>query len=232
MPVVPQSFLNGILSAVCVAALSAVCVPTATADSGPGVCEGVRGCEVVARVDVNGDGRKDGVGLARRGNEDAETASVVVRVKVGSHRIVKKRRPIPGWYGPDWQGSAHVDGKRGRELFVGADAGAHTQWFHVLTWRKGRLTTLKAPTGGKTWMIDGAYWISQGWQHRKGDPAGKIRFREAVRIDNSKHFAGRVRMYRWSDDGWERKSVKKHPRLPEERAYRWGGFHIPGLPRY
>ena len=203
-------------------------VAAAPAKDGQGVCEGVRRCHKVARVDVNGDGDPDPVGLARR--KEGDESYVLVRVKVGPERIVTTRRKTTGFYGPPWQGAARLDGVPGKDLLIGYLSGAHTQFFHGITWREGELTTLDAPGRDVTWVIDGAYSISFGWLRRGSWPEGTIRKRVATR-DESEEFKGRITAYRWKDGGWDvawSKSVKPS----EDEAYSWGGFHVPGLQRW
>lgn len=206
----------------------------ASALSGPGVCAGVRGCQVRARADVNGDGTRDAIGVARRGANGVPHGAVLVRVKTGPQRITSFRARTEYWYGPPWQGVAHLDPRRGKEIVVGFTTGAHAQFYRALTWRHGDLVTLDAPGPDRFWYIDGAVWVSAGWQRRTGDPVGTIRQRVATRIGNAttSPFKGTVKKYRWTSGGWTRVATRTIQRLPDETAYRWGGFHVPGLARW
>jgi hypothetical protein len=201
---------------------------------GRGVCTGVRGCHVVARADVNGDGAVDVIGVARRGANGAPHGAVIVRVKTEPDSIVSVRRPTEFWGGHLWQGKAFLDGHKGKELVVGFTSGAHYQAYRALTWRRGSLVTLNAPGRGKFWGIDGAVWIAMGWQRRHDDAIGTIRKRVAIRTGDAIHspFKGRITTFRWRHDGWHRVSLRTVYPLPDHVAYSWGGFQVPGLQRW
>ncbi|MGH3332381.1 MAG: hypothetical protein ACRDPJ_13885 [Nocardioidaceae bacterium] len=234
--------MRSVHSGVALAASSAVLVTSAAgavhagvrAPSDPGVCSGVSGCVVKARTDVNGDGTPDTIGIARRGKDGAAQGAVIIRVKTGPGTIVSVRRKTEWWLGPLWQGTAALDGRRGREIVVGEISGAHAQYFRAVTWRHGQLVDLDAPGRERFWGIDGAVWISAGWQHRAGDPEGTIRKRVAIRTGNAtvSPFKGRITTYRWTRDGWGRVGTRTIYPLPDEVAWRWGGFHVPGLARW
>lgn len=202
--------------------------------SDPGVCAGVSGCRVMARADVNGDGSGDVIGMARRGADGAADGAVIVRVKTGPGRIASVRARIEYWYGSLWQGVAHLDGRKGKEIVVGQSAGAHAQFYRALTWRQGDLVTLDAPGKGKYWYVDGAVWISAGWQRRVGDPVGTIRRRVAIRTGDATQspFKGTVTTFRWAAGGWNKIASRTVYPLADDRAYGWGGFRVSGLRRW
>ncbi len=197
------------------------------------MCAGVSKCSVVAHVDVDGNGTRDAVGLTRLGRDGGPNGSLVVRVKLGAHRIVKARRQLTYWNGPVFQGAAFLDGRKGRELVVGHTMGAHTQLFRALTWRKGRLVDLPAPGGGLNWYIDGAWSINIGFLHPAGTSPGTLVRRVADRwVDDDEEFEGTVDRYIWSAGRFKRVKHTAYAYVSEETAYRWGGFLVPGLARY
>lgn len=200
----------------------------------PGVCAGVSGCRVMAKADVDGDGSADVIGMARRGGNGAPNGLVIVRVKTGPGTIVSKVSGTEYWYGPLWQGVAFLDGQKGKEIVVGFTMGAHYQSYRALTWRQGRLVTLSAPGRDTYWGIDGAVWISMGWQRLATDPMGKIRERVAMRTGDatSSPFRGKITTYKWRPGGWDIVGSKTIYPLRDRTAYSWGGFHVPGLPRW
>ena len=208
-------------------------VGTASAATGP--CAGVDRCHVVARVDVDGNGTRDVVGLGRTGKDGASSGTATVRVQLGS-RIVSATKPTEYWYGPLWQGAANVDGRPGKELFVGRTQGAHAQLYQSLTFRGGRLVTLRAPGRGYQglWIVDSSVMYETGWLRRASDPAGVVRFRHAERNDppNDRDFTGVVKTFRWTTDGWQRTAIRRDPHLSEDAAQSWGGFHVAGLDRF
>lgn len=225
-----------LLAAAVVAAATGTSSATLTkAPSDPGVCAGVARCHVVARADVNGDGARDVIGIARRGAEGAPHGAVLVRVKTGPGKVTAYRAATEYWYGPVWQGVAPLDGRKGSEIVVGRLTGAHSQLYRALTWRDGRLVTLDAPGRGRFWYIDSAVWISAGWQHRAGDPDGTIRRRVAERSTTGptvKPFKGTVTTFTWTTDGWKRTGSKTYRVLSDAKAASWGGFQVPGLDRW
>ena len=215
------------------AAVAALAPAAPAAAAGP--CAGVDRCHVVAHADVDGDGTRDPIGLARTGKDGGANGTVTLRVRLGS-RVVSATRPAEYWYGPLWQGAANVDGRRGKELFVGRTQGAHAQLFQALTLRHGRLVTLRAPGRGYQglWIIDGSAMYETGWLRRASDPAGVVRFRHAERNRPSEtsDFTGVVKTFRWTADGWVRTAIRRDLHLSQERAEAWGRFHVPGLPRW
>ena len=210
-----------------------VSVPSASADVDP--CAGVAHCHVVAHVDVNGNGTTNAIGIVRSGADGAQEGRVTLRVQVGN-RVVTASRRTTYWYGALWQGAANVDGRPGKELFVGRVAGAHTLFFSAFTYRDGRLVELAAP--GRTyqhlWVVDGSVMYHIGWVRRTEDPPGLIRYREAIRNDppNDDTFNGVVKTFRWTRDGWVRTAIARYPRAGEDRVSGWTGFHVKGLQRY
>jgi hypothetical protein len=220
------------VASLAVASVGLVAMPGTAQAAGPTVCAGVAKCRVVARVDVDGNGTRDPVGVTRLGKDGGPQGTVVVRVKLRPHRIVKVRRTLDRWSGAVWQGSAFIDGQKGRDLVVGHSTGAHALFFRVITWRKGRLVDLAAPVGGKDWYLDGAYNIAVGYLHRVGTPAGTLLRRYADRYSGGPDFQGTVTRYIWSAGRWKRTGEATYPGLDEQTAYRWGGWRIPGLARY
>ncbi len=199
-----------------------------------GVCAGVGRCQIVGHADVNGDGSPDPIGIARRGQEGAAKGGVIVRVKTGPRRIESVRRATQYWYGPLWQGVANLDRPNGKEIVLGRTMGAHAQFYQVLTWRRGRLVPLEAPGQRRWWYIDGAVWVSAGWLRLPGDDPGTLTKRVAVRTGDATQspFTGTVTSYTWTPAGWHEIASQTFDPLSDARAYRWGGFHVPGLSRW
>jgi hypothetical protein len=214
--------------------------PSSASPPAPGVCAGVPGCHVVARVDVDGDAQRDTVGIARRGEEGAERGAVLVRVRLASGRTLSTTRRTEFWFGPLWQGAAALDGRAGKELVVGRTTGAHAQIFQALAYRTGRLgkaqwlELLPAPGKGRYWYIDRAVWISAGWKKVAGEPAGVIHKRIAMRRGDATRspFDGTATKYRWTRDGWERLHVRTVKDMSDQQVDRWGGWRVPGLQRW
>lgn len=220
---------GGALAAVAAATAGSLTGPAAVA--APGVCAGLTGCRVVARVDVDGDGNRDPVGVASRGAKGAEKGAVIVRVMTSPGKITSVTRATEFWYGPPYQGAAAVDGRPGSEIFVGRLVGAHTETFRALTWRAGGLVDLDAPGRGHFWMVEGAYSVVYGWWKVSSDPDGIVYRRVASRVRNSDTFRGRITKYRSTGDAWTR--VWSHRLSVREKvAGGWAGFRIRGLQNY
>jgi len=200
--------------------------------AGSGVCSGVTRCHVRAHADVNGDGRVDSVGVASRGH--GANREVIVRVRTAPDQISTARQKAPNWLGSLWHGVARLDGRRGVEIVVGETEGLHAHLYRAMTWRHGDLTTLRAPGHDRYWYTDGAYSIGAGWQVRAGTAPGTIRRRVAIRVSptRARPFRGHVNTFHWDSGDWVRVSTKKVPEMRQRRAYSWGGFYVPGLPRW
>ncbi len=229
-----MSRISSRLVPIATAALAAAVLPAVPA-AAAGPCAGVARCRVVAHVDVDGDGTRDAVGLARTGGNGDPKGTVTLRVMLGN-RLVAATRPTEYWYGPLWQGAANVDGRRGKELFFGRTQGAHAQLFTALTLRSGRLVTLRAPGRGYQglWIVDASVMYLTGWVRRTADPGGVVRFRHAERHQppEDSEFTGVVKTFRWTRDGWVRTAVKRYPHAGEDRVAGWGGFQVAGLDRF
>ena len=207
--------------------------PSAAA-AGVQVCAGLVGCRVVAHADVNGDGARDAIALARRGGALGSRGVVIVRVKTGRHRVGTVRRPLENWSGSPWQGAAVLDGRRGKDLVIGRVMGASAEFFQSLTWRHGHLVTLDAPGPDRWWGLGRSATVSGGWLRRAEDPAGTVRQRVATQQGTTAGgpFRGRVTTWRWTVAGWAKAAQKTVFPLSAARARRWSGFHVPGLSRF
>lgn len=226
---------TGLLALGSAVAATTVAVPVggAAAMTNGGVCAGLGGCRVVAHADVNGDGRVDSVGLARRGGGPGNRGALIVRVATAPGRVVSVRRPLENWGGTAWQGVATLDGRRGMDIMVGRQMGASAQFYQSVTWRHGDLVFLDAPGPDRLWGIGQSATVIGGWLRGSKDPAGRISSRVATSA--SDHFPalyrGRVTTYRWSPQGWEKVRTKTVFPLSVNRARRWLGFQVPGLAR-
>jgi hypothetical protein len=82
---------------------------------------------VVARVDVDGDGRTDVVRLRK-----VEDQHAVLTVSTARGATLSRHLRTT-WIDPMWHGAARIDGRPGAELVLITDAGAHTLFHTVLT---------------------------------------------------------------------------------------------------
>jgi len=188
--------------------------------------QAVTDSRVVARIDVDGDGRVDVVRM--RAVDDTHA---VVTVETARGATLKKHlRTI--WIEPWWHGAARMDGRRGAELVVITDAGAHTLFHTVLTVRDGRLVKQNAPGRGRTWVTDGAAFVNIGWKRYVKNGRAFVVKRSVTEDFESNRWSGRAVKYRWGRGDWHRVSARSlHPRS-DAQAARFGGWVVRGLPRY
>lgn len=193
-------------------------------------CTGLSGCTVVSTADVDGDGRRDSVGLY---GWRSDTVGVKVRTAAG--RSAWKRVSID--FLPDhardrsaFIGAARVDGAAGHELVVRKGLGAHTSFFTVLSWRDGRLATLKDPGGRYEWITDGA--LNSGFGYRRSVSAGgtvKMVAHQAIG-DGTGRYRVTDRAAIWKGGRWVRTSTRTSTTTSVDAAHRDSGWHVPYLP--
>lgn len=201
-----------------------------SAGAATGVCTGVSGCTVVSRADVDGDGRADQVGVVQRGLSSPPT-KVTVRVRTAKGRTLTTSHEA-WWYGrTTWHGAARMDGRAGYELVVGSSVGAHYMSFTVITYRNGRLTTLRAPGNAYRWGIDSSYSFNEGWT-RTVSRAGTVAMtrRHAQRRTESTHIL-RTKRYIWRSGAWVRTSSRTTV-VSDRTGSTVGGWRVPYLKRY
>jgi hypothetical protein len=229
--------LSGVAAGTLALALGACAAPSAkpagataptdaAAAAAPGVCAGVARCQVVTGADVDGDGRRDRVGLVSESGEH-----VVVRVRAADGALLRRELDVVWFPRPEVLGAAPIDGRAGAEVVVGTGMGAHTLFFTALTARSGRLVRLPAPGGGTEWMIDGAYSFHAGVTRTVDGGRTVVVLREAVRDGTVARFSGHDRAYVWRGDGWRHVRTERTHYRGEHRVARIGGWHVPGLPR-
>lgn len=203
-------------------------VLTTSASAATGVCTGVKSCKVVSRADVDGDGRADQVGLVQRQSYPSNN-TVTIRVRTAKGRTMTTSHRA-WWYGSTWHGAAKFDGVAGYELVVGRNAGAHYRDFRVITYRGGKLVTLRAPGGDYRWPIDGSSAYNMGWTRSVSKGVVAMTYRGAVRRNQTKHDLTTVR-YTWRSGAWRRTSTKTSV-VSNSTAYAIAGWHVPYLKRY
>ena len=195
------------------------------------VCGSLPRCHVVARADVDGDGRRDVVAVARRGADGATDGSATVLVRTSRSHVASVTRGTFQWAGPLWLGAAHLDGRDGRELVLGASAGVHTRYFRVLT--GGGARRRRALLGGApTWIVDSGNAGVMGWQRTAADPVGLVRRRVAQGDPATGRLTGRVTTYLWGSEGWSRVGSRVVDPVSPRLAGSWAFWHVPGLDVY
>jgi hypothetical protein len=116
-----------------------------------------------AKVDVDGDGRKDTVRIYH-------LDSVTFRVVVTTAK--KKQASLTVTANPDtfariWAGAATFDGTPGYELLVNENGAEEAIWYDVLTWKSGKLVREPGPAAppegeGSGWGLVGFGTAGQG----------------------------------------------------------------------
>lgn len=178
----------------------------------------------MARTDVDGDGRRDVVRFRVVAFDHA-----VVTVATGRGAALTQHVRTD-WITPQWHGAARMDGRRGAELVVITNAGAHTLFHTVLTARHNDLARLNAPGRGRTWVTDGAAFVNIGWK-RYVVQERVFMAKRAVTKDGDR-WSGRSVKYRWKRGEWRRVATSTlHPRS-DRVASRFGGWRVRGLQRY
>lgn len=210
-------------------AMSGVIGSAGPATAASGVCTGVKHCKVVSKADVDGDGRSDRVGLVQP-KTDPSYSRVTVRVRTAKGKTMSTSHRA-WWYGSTWHGAAPFDGVAGRELVVGTDMGAHYTEYRVITVRRGKLVTLKAPGNSSRWGIDSSYSYNLGWKRTIGTQ-GKVKMasRAAERRTATKHTLVTNR-YVWRSGTWAPTASKKAT-VSNKTAYAAGGWRVPPLKRF
>jgi hypothetical protein len=204
------------------------------------VCSGVPTCTRVAKVDVDGDGRPDQVGVASSKPEDG--GSITVRVRTANGLTTQTTGRKVRWFGKSFFGAAPLDGEDGAELFVGDTMGAHYEQFRVITFRNGKLVTLNAPplvwskTGAHAftprWGVDGSWAFNTGVTRRESAKQGvTVTMKSLERRESGRGHTGHATTYRWQQGQWVHVSSRTL-RTTDKAAYAAGGWHVQGLRRF
>jgi hypothetical protein len=198
------------------------------------VCTGVKGCKVVASADIDGDGRSDQVGVASRGITKAGGGTIKVRVKTAKGKVLQTTGSQALWGYQPFHGVASIDGERGKEIVVGDSVGAHTLQWRIVTYRNGKLVSLKPPPG--TWILRPSRWTTDGsatthigWS-RKVSSKGKISLVHKTAVgDPGRGGTGRTTTYLWKSGRWVKTSSVKKKYSSFKAATAIEGWHIKGL---
>ena len=109
------------------------------------VCTGITGCKIVASSDIDGDKKADQIGIIYKldtTNNDGRWL-IAVRVKTATRTMQTTGRDV-AWFWKPLYAVAPIDGRTGNEIVIGDITGANTYWFRTVTYRDGKLVTLKA----------------------------------------------------------------------------------------
>ncbi|WP_462417414.1 hypothetical protein [Kytococcus sp. Marseille-QA3725] len=139
-------------------------------------------------------------------------------------------RTVPGE--SHWYGAAHIDGVRGKELVLHTSAGAHTVQDRVITYRDGRLTSLRDPHGSIRWTTDQSATSIVGYE-RQGLSNGRVKLTHytghAPRQGGD--FRETVTTSVWSEGAWKQVDQTTRAVVPN-KAFADSGWNVRGLPEH
>lgn len=200
----------------------------------PDACEDAgSSCSIVSRADVDGDGIRDSVSQVTWGKQENGTVRVTTRVATADgekmYVVTELDQAQRGYYG-----AARVDGEDGYEIVIRTAVGAHTAYHQVLTYRDGRLTSLKDPRNRYRWITDSSVWSAMGYQ-KTTTATGAYKFvsRDAVDNDRDGDFTMVTTAVGWnaSDRTWKRMGQSTRYDVAAATANRYSWWHVPYLPR-
>lgn len=205
------------------------------ADSGtgaaPDACAGVDGCKIVSRADIDGDGTADSVGLRTSPDGSGKVTTRVVTADGERLQTTTETSRSMTTASEYYRGAARIDGVDGYEIVVLTDLGAHTAYYQVITYRDGRLTTLKDPRNRWRWVTDGSVWSDFGYQRTTtATGAPKMIAREAVDNDRDGDFTQVSYSAGWKYGGWYRMGALTKKDARPSVAHRYTGWNVPYLP--
>ena len=192
-------------------------------------CTGLSGCKIVSRADIDGDGRADQVGV--RMKTSGGTTKSTVRVRTAKGRLMSTQLTVQPW-AKSWHGAARIDGRAGYELVVPTNGQSEYLTYRVLTYRDGRLVTLKTPQNAWTWDIVAEFTGLTGWSRSTRDGKVLITRKRAYKVGETRRFDLRTTTYQWKNGAWSRPvSSTRNTRASQKAADSVFGWSIPYLKR-
>ena len=206
---------------------------TSGAATGPNACEGKGStCVIVSRADIDGDGTADSVSQTHWGTTAEGGDKITTRVHTADgeklYVVTETQRRLGS---SAFFGAAKIDGESGYELVTKTDLGAHTAYSQVLTYRDGRLVTLKDPRSRYRWVTDGSIWSSYGYTRTTTSTGSvKVTASEATRPPEGGAFSQTLYSAQWKNGGWQRLGQITRT-VSASTAGSWSGWNVPYLPR-
>ncbi|GAB48283.1 hypothetical protein MOPEL_069_00380 [Mobilicoccus pelagius NBRC 104925] len=192
---------------------------------------------LVARADVDGDGRRDSVIQTTSWPVDGTRAHTTLTVKGSAGRTssVRLGLEVHPEFDTPWVGVGIVDGKPGADIAIDI-TDDEVERFRVFTWRSGRLVSLSPPEsqrGHRTAV----------WRAMDGEQPGGYRFftvrgvRHVERLVGSdvrdhprREFRAVLTTYRWSKNTWVPVKTRRTTMPATEKAIRpWAPFTGTGM---
>lgn len=202
------------------AALPAAAAPTCTG-------------KTVARVDVDGDARRDTVTLQQVGFDEYEPQHrLCVATATGKvSSVVDTAFAALGSY-PAYYGAAGLDGDPGNEIVLRAGLGAHSELFHVYAWRGGRLVRQNSPDMRQPeWYIDLAASVVEGYRFSTSRGTRYVVATYGEKRPGAATFKARQTTFQWKKGGWVRTSARtatfRNNSKTTTALYGWNGVALP-----
>lgn len=209
-------------------ALGGMSAPSAAGAST--ACTGLSGCKIVSRADVDGDGRADQVGV--RLKSSAGKTINTVRVRTAKGRLMSSQVTSVEW-AKTWHGAAKIDGRAGYKLVIPTNGQTEYLTYRVLTYRDGRLVTLKTPKQAWSWDIVAEYAGFMGWSRSTRNGKVYVTSKIAVRNGGTSRFDLRTTTYQWKNGSWSKSvSSTRNKRASQKAADNVFGWNVPYLKRY
>ena len=213
------------------AVLASLVAPTAAlpAEAAAPTCAG----RVVARTDVDGDARRDTVALQQVGFDEFEPQFRLC-VKTATGKVSKINdtafTSLSG-YAP-YYGAASLDGAPGNEIVLRAGIGAHSQLFHVYSWKGGRLVRQNSPDLRQPeWYTDLAVSVVEGYRFSTSRGTRYVVATYGERNPGAATFKARQTTFQWKKGGWVRTSARtatfRNDSKTVRALYGWHGVALP-----
>ncbi|MFT4219268.1 MAG: hypothetical protein QM611_01950 [Microbacterium sp.] len=183
---------------------------------------------VTAKVDVDGDGRKDRVKVAKTGSSKYKVTVKTAKGRTASKTITSTAAANWGMH-PFW-GSARLDKRKGSELLL-ATGGGDGLSSVVLTWRNNKLVRQAAPRHRSysaaykyRWYTAGMTWANAGYRFYTKNGKRYVQNYWIEQVTGSTKWRADIVTSKWTKKGWTRVSSKK-VRLTATQAKKYpGGF--------
>lgn len=176
-----------------------------------------------AKVDVDGDGRKDTVKVTKLSSKKYKVAVTTATKKKSSITITSTIKR--DWGEEPYWGAAKLDKVKGHELllFTGGGDGVSVA---VLTWRKGELVKQAAPKARSAkyaWYSLGGDWGRHGYRFYTKDGKRYVEQFGLFKMGTPR-WEGTIVTSKWTASGWKQ-TKKKNVSLTEAQAKKYpGGF--------
>lgn len=213
------------------AVLASLVAPAAAlpAEAAAPTCAG----RVVARTDVDGDARRDTVALQQVGFDEFEPRfRLCVKTATGKvSTITDTAFTSLNGHAP-YYGAAGLDGAPGNEIVLRAGIGAHSQLFHVYSWKGGRLVRQNSPDRRQPeWYIDWAASVIQGYRFYTSRGTRYVVATYGEKSPTAPTFRARQTTFRWSKGGWARATTRtvtfREDSKTAEGVFGWHGVSLP-----